>query len=94
MDGYVRLYSRELPGGGVVVIEALAGSSGESPHCRACVAVERRTDPKRRDGHAPPVIAEAEAKTEREVLEVLYQIAADNVAVARGLIHWQANRRS
>ena len=91
----MRLYSRELPGGGVVVIEALTGSTiGEEHACRARVAVERRTDPKRRDGHAPPIIAEAEAPSEAEALEALYQIAVDNVAVARGLIRWQASRRA
>lgn len=89
MDGFVRLYSRELPGGGVVTIEAVPG---ERSTCRARVAVERRSDPKRREGHAPPVIAEAEAPDEALVFRELYTIASDNVAIARGLIRWQAMR--
>lgn len=91
MDGYVLLYSRELPGGGVVTIEALPEGSAL---CHARVAVERRTDPERREGHVPPVIAEAEAADHAAALQELYGIAADNVAVARGLIQWQARRRS
>jgi hypothetical protein len=91
MDRFVLLYSRELPGGGMVVIES---QGEESPTCRARVAVERRSDPKRREGHAPPVIAEAEGSTTSLVFRELYEIAADNVAVARGLIRWQARRRA
>ncbi|HEX6533065.1 MAG TPA: hypothetical protein VF041_00625 [Gemmatimonadaceae bacterium] len=91
MDRFVLLYSRELPGGGMVMIES---QSRESPTCRARVAVERRSDPKRREGHPPPVIAEAEGSTESTVFAELYEIAADNVAVARGLIQWQARRRA
>lgn len=90
MDSFVLLYSRELPGGGMVMIEA---RPDDSSACRARVAVERRTDPKRREGHAPPVIAEAEAASQAVAFRELYAIAADNVAVARGLIHWQARRR-
>lgn len=85
------LYSRELPGGGVVTIETMA-ESGTS--VRAHVAVERRGDLKRRDGHVPPVIAELDAPTRADVFQALYAIASDNVAIARGLIQWQARRRS
>ncbi len=83
------LYTRELPGGGFVAIEAAEADSGY----RAQVSVERRGDPKRREGHTPPVIAEASGSTQSDVLRELYEIAADNVAVARGLIQWQARRR-
>jgi len=89
-DGPVLLYSRGLPGGGVVTIEAV---SRETPEVRARVSVERRIDPQRRDGHAPPVIAEAKAATQSTAFKQLYQIASDNVAVARGLIKWQARKR-
>ena len=87
---FVLLYSRELPGGGLVTIEALPEGS---PACHARVLVERRSDPKRRLGHAPPIIAEAQASTQASVFKELYRIASDNVAVARGLIQWQARRR-
>jgi hypothetical protein len=86
----VLLYSRGLPGGGVVTIEAV---SKETPEVKARVSVERRIDPQRRDGHEPPVIAEAQAPTQSTAFKELYQIASDNVAVARGLIQWQARRR-
>ena len=81
------LYHRELPGGGSVAIEALP-SNGHA--CRARVRVERRCDPRRRAGHAPPVIAEASGDTLAVVLEQLYDIASDNVAIARELVRWQA----
>lgn len=83
------LYLRELPGGGLVTIEA-AASTGPAAHCR--LAVERRGDARRREGHAPPVIAEASAATQALAFRELYAIAADNVAVARGLLLWQAHR--
>ncbi|MBX6332770.1 MAG: hypothetical protein IRY91_13060 [Gemmatimonadaceae bacterium] len=92
MDRFVLLYSRELPGGGMVTIESLAVDSGKS--CRARISVERRSDPKRREGHTPPVIAEASAPSQAAAFKELYEIASDNVAVARGLIQWQARRRS
>jgi hypothetical protein len=89
-DDPILLYSRGLPGGGVVTIEAIAE---QTPAVRARVSVERRIDPQRRDGHEPPVIAEAEAPTQSTAFKELYRIASDNVAVARGLIQWQARRR-
>lgn len=91
MGRFVLLYSRELPGGGLVMIEA---QGEESALHRVRIAVERRSDPKRREGHAPPVIAEAEAPTRALAFEELYEIAVDNVAIARGLIQWQARRRA
>ncbi len=89
-DETVLLYSRGLPGGGIVTIEAV---SKETPEVTARVSVERRIDPQRRDGHEPPVIAEAQAPTQSTAFKELYQIASDNVAVARGLIKWQAKKR-
>ena len=90
MEEFVLLYSRELPGGGVVTIEALPEGGRR---CRARLLVERRSDPKRRSGHTPPVIAEASAASQALAFKELYRIAADNVAVARGLIQWQARQR-
>lgn len=83
------LYLRELPGGGLVTIEATSGD-GSAVSCR--VAVERRSDSRRREGHTPPVIAEVSAPSQSAAFRTLYEIAADNVAVARGLLIWQARR--
>lgn len=73
----------------MVTIE-VAASTDPPVHCR--LAVERRGDPRRRDGHAPPVIAECSAPTQALAFRELYGVAADNVAVARGLLRWQAHR--
>jgi hypothetical protein len=75
-------YTRELPGGGFVVIEGLP-SAGRL--VRARVVVERRADRQRRPGHVPPVIAEAEGATRDVVLEELRRVASDNVAVASAI---------
>jgi hypothetical protein len=83
------LYKRELPGGGYVTIEEL---DSDETIFRARLWVERRTDPTRRLGHVPPVIAEAHGENRATVYEQLFRIAADNVAVARGILRWQANR--
>jgi len=81
------LYSRELPGGGYVIIEELPVEGGVF---RAQLTVERRTDPVRRDGHERPVIATAEGASAADVYNDLVRIAADNVAVARCILRWQA----
>jgi hypothetical protein len=73
-----------------VAIEALP-SDGTT--FRARVTVERRSDPARRAGHVPPVIALAEGSSHTSVFNELYPIAADNVAVASGILHWQAQRQ-
>ena len=83
------LYTRELPGGGYVAIEALPADGAQY---RARISVERRTDPARRVGHLPPVIAEAAGPSRTSVFNELYRIASDNVAVARGILRWQADR--
>lgn len=85
------LYSRELPGGGRVMIEETR-RDGLDEH-RARVVVERRSEPHRREGHEPPVIAEAAGDASAIIFRDLYAIASDNVAVARGLIRWEAGRR-
>jgi hypothetical protein len=92
MDEVVTLYTRRLPGGGTVKIEAVPIAAADCPGFQARVCVERRHDPERREGHPPPVIAEATASTPALVLQALFGIASDNVAVARGLIQWQARR--
>jgi hypothetical protein len=84
------LYTRELPGGGFVAIESL--SSDDGVH-RARISVERRNENDRRDGHERPVIAELEGPSKNAVFDELYRIAVDNVAIARGIMRWQAARR-
>lgn len=79
-----RLFHRDLPGGGYVAIELIApGGSGTR---RVRVLVERRADRSRRLGHKPPVIFEEDWTADRGFGE-LYQMACDNVAIARGLLH-------
>jgi len=79
----VLLYSRELPSGGFVMIEA-DNADGGLHH--AFVAVERRSDPSRRAGHEPPVIAEARGASRATVFKELYAIARDNIAISRALL--------
>ena len=81
-------YVRDLPGGGHVEIQVTSREDGA--HAR--LVVERRSDPRRRQGHTPPVVAEATGATAADVFDRLHAIARDNVAVARALIRWQANR--
>ena len=76
-----------------MTIEALPPGEHERSEYRARITVERRRDPLRREGHTPPVIVEAEAPTRSVVFDELFEIARDNVAVARGLIQWQSKRR-
>ncbi len=83
------LYTRDLPGGGFVSIEVLPHSPSTF---RAQVCVERRSDPKRRVGHMPPVIADLTGATQASVFKTLYEIASDNVAIANGLRQWQARK--
>jgi hypothetical protein len=87
------LYTRALPGGGFVAVEAEREDDSDGTH-RGWVSVERRADPLRRSGHQPPVIAEATAPSYASVLQELYGIAADNVSIAKGLLRWQAHRRT
>lgn len=77
-----------------MTIEALPPGAADGPEYRARITVERRRDPLRREGHTPPVIMEKEAPTRSVVFDELFEIARDNVAVARGLIQWQWRRRS
>lgn len=83
------LYTRDLPGGGYVAIEAREEGGVQY---RARLLAERRSDPARRAGHSPPVIAEAEGGSASRVFDELYAIAADNVAVAQWIMRWQAKR--
>jgi hypothetical protein len=82
----VLLYSRELPSGGFVMIEA---DNAEGGLHHAFVAVERRSDPSRRAGHEPPVIAEAHGTSRATVFKELYAIARDNIAISHALLRRQ-----
>jgi hypothetical protein len=83
------LYTRDLPGGGYVAIEARAESDGRF---QGRLLAERRADLARRAGHAPPVIAEVVGATPTSVFDELYAIAADNVNVAQWIMRWQSKR--
>lgn len=89
MSNGALLYTRDLPGGGYVAIEARTQSDGRF-HAR--LLAERRADQARRAGHAPPVIAELEGTTPTGVFDELYSIASDNVSVAQWIMRWQAKR--
>ena len=84
------LYTRTLPGGGYVAIEAI---EPEGTTYRARLSVERRSDPTRRAGHVPPVIAEAHGMSRDTVFADLVAIASNNVAVAQRILQWTAARR-
>ena len=80
------LYSRSLPGGGYVAIDCVAQPSGHS----ARLWVERRSDPLRRAGHVPPVIAQSHADDTEHAVAPLPSIAADNIALAQAIRRWQS----
>ncbi|GLC25218.1 hypothetical protein [Roseisolibacter agri] len=82
------VYTRTLPGGGFVAIDAEV--SGSDHHVR--LWVERRADEGRRAGHPPPVIAEAHADDLESAVASLRGIASDNVSVASALRRWQSDR--
>lgn len=96
------LYSRDLPGGGFVAIDARPGdrsgdagtaadagpSEGSAREHHARLWVERRADPARRSGHTPPVIARADSHDLEHAVAELRAIAADNVALALALRRW------
>jgi len=89
------LYTRQLPGGGYVVIETAspdASTASDGASVRGVLWVERRADPARRSGHRPPVVVEATGSTRDLVLDALRPIASDNVEVARAIRQWQLRR--
>jgi hypothetical protein len=80
------LYSRELPGGGYVTIQA---ELVEDTTYHGWVAVERRSDRHRRSGGVP-IIAEAHGSSTDSLYASLHGIASDNVAVARAIRRWES----
>lgn len=91
MDRIKVHYERELPGGGRVFVEEEAASEADDAHA-VRVAVERRTDPERRAGHEPPVIAADEGRYLTPLLRKLIAIADDDVEVAKGLLKRSGGR--
>ena len=85
------LYRRTLPGGGYVSIEST--SEADADQVRASLLVERRADPVRRIGHAPPIVAEAIDVDPQRALAVLVEIAINNVEVAKYLQRWQSRMK-
>jgi hypothetical protein len=91
-----RLYRRELPGAGYVVIDVTRApaddTSEESSKAHIRISVERRATEERRAGHAPPVVAEFRGDDQAPEVGELYRMAADNVALARALLEWQGRQ--
>lgn len=85
------LYERDLPGGGFVQVEEPFPDDVAGEH-RVQLAVERRSDPLRRVGHAPPVIAALTGRSLASLVRHLVTIAADNVEVAKGLLRRAGGR--
>ena len=85
-------YRRALPGGGYVSIESTSDS--DANEMRASLLVERRADPVRRIGHAPPVVAEAIDPDPQRAVAALVEIATNNVEVAKYLKRWQSRTKS
>lgn len=82
------VYRRELPGGGYVTIDRdVDVAADEMPRTR--VWVERRGESQRRNGHAPPIIAEIEGDEQSPAFADLYRMVSDNAAIARALMRWQ-----
>ncbi|MGQ0539592.1 MAG: hypothetical protein ACT4R6_11630 [Gemmatimonadaceae bacterium] len=74
-------------------IESQEQSAGDEQMHRAVVTVERRTDPTRRDGHTPPIVAVATGPSAQGVFRQLLEIAGDNIAIAKALLRSQADGR-
>lgn len=81
-------YTRNLPGGGVVAIEV----TPQGTEHRARLVIERRSDPRRREGHPPPIVVEATGEDAADVFGQLYAIASNNVAIARAIMEWEQRR--
>lgn len=84
MDKTRVVYERPLPGGGRVHVEEEVGD--EAVVHRVHLAVERRSDPSRREGHAPPVIVTEEGPLLAQLVRRVVAIASSNVELARALL--------
>jgi hypothetical protein len=79
------VFRRELPGGGYVVIGVERPSADRV--ARTWVWVERRGDGRQPQGDAP-IIASVEGDERSPAFTDMYRLAADNAAIARGLLEW------
>ena len=90
-----QVFRRELPGGGYVVI-GIERPTGDRPVARTCVWVERRASDGRHSGEGreadAPLIAAVDGDEQSAGFTDMYRLAADNAAVARGLLQWRALR--
>lgn len=92
-------YRRDLPGGRTVMI-TIDDSADDAADGRTPSAVvgrlmlERRTDPDRRRGGEPPIVAEVRGATRNEVLASLKSLAESEGEVARRLDAWLSSRHS
>jgi hypothetical protein len=83
------VFRRELPGGGYVVIGVERPTADQA--ARTCVWLERRADDQRNAEYEDaPLIAAAEGDETSAGFTEMYRLAADNAAVARGLMQWRA----
>ena len=73
-----------FPGGYVAIDVERERTDRDFPRSR--VYLERRGQRDRRPGHPPIVLAEAEGDEHSPGFVELYQIAADNAAIARALL--------
>ena len=85
------VFRRELPGGGYVVIGVEPPTRERA--ARTCVWVETRETDRRGESVETPVIAIADGDERSASFTELYRLAADNAAIARGLLKWRAERR-
>src|SRR6476661_5869787 len=84
------VFRRELPGGGYVVI-GVERPTTDRDIPRTCVWLERRNDDDRNAEYKDaPLIAVAEGDESSAGFTEMYRLAADNAAVARGLMLWRA----
>lgn len=84
------VFRRELPGGGYVVV-GVERSTRDRSVVRTCVWLERRSDDERNAEYKDaPLIAVADGDETSAGFTEMYRLAADNAAVARGLMMWRA----
>jgi hypothetical protein len=84
-----RQYARDLPGAGFVAIDVRAGRSLlHGKQFLGTLVLERR-ERSRRDGHAPPVVAEVSGPTVEAVLRQLLPTAQSNAALGAALLRRQ-----
>jgi hypothetical protein len=87
-----QVFRRELPGGGYVVIGVERPTTDRAVP-RTCVWVERREADDRQSGHEAPLIASVDGDERSAAFTDMYRLAADNAAIARGLMQWRARHK-